>query len=158
MNKDSDNIPILLDKLSCFRYNLSYESQLMDIRHVYILTKVDIYKKHKTYGGANWMKPNKGYNKSVFRSLALVSQIGINMLVSICLTSALGLYLDKKLGTSYIVIILFFVGVLAGAQNAYRMAKQVYTKPKEDSKNQDVEKKDVERSAKGNGVTGNIKK
>ena len=104
------------------------------------------------------MKPNKGYNKSVFRSLALVTQIGINMLVSICLMSALGLYLDKKLGTSYIAIILFFVGVIAGAQNAYRLAKQVYTNPKRDSKSKDVEKKDIERSAKGNGVTGNIKK
>ncbi len=104
------------------------------------------------------MKPNKGYSKNVFRSFVLITQIGINMLVCICLMSALGLYLDHKLGTSYIAILLFFVGVVAGAQNAYRMTKQVYTNPKEDCKDKDVEKKDVEGSAERNEFVRNIKK
>lgn len=66
------------------------------------------------------------YDKSVYRSFALVMQFGINMLVPICMMSALGIFLDRKLGTSYIMVLLFFVGAIAGAQNVYRMAKRVY--------------------------------
>lgn len=66
------------------------------------------------------------YDKSVYRSLALIMQFGINMLVPICMMSALGIFLDQKLGTSYIMVILFFVGAIAGGQNVYRMAKRIY--------------------------------
>ncbi len=104
------------------------------------------------------MKPKKGFDKSVFRSLTLITQIGINMLVAICMMSALGLYLDRKLGTSYIMIILFFVGVIAGAQNAYRLAKRVYTNSEADCDNKDVAEKDIERSADRNELNGNTKK
>lgn len=66
------------------------------------------------------------YDKSVYRSFALVMQFGLNMLVPICMMSALGIYLDQKFGTSYIMVILFFVGAIAGGQNVYRMAKHIY--------------------------------
>lgn len=71
-------------------------------------------------------KPKKGYNKSVYRSLALITQFGINMLVPICMLSALGAFLDRKLDTSYLMILLFFVGAIAGGQNVYRMARRIY--------------------------------
>lgn len=69
------------------------------------------------------------YDKSVYRSFALVMQFGINMLVPICLLSALGIFLDQKFGTSYIMVILFFVGAIAGGQNVFRMAKNIYDEP-----------------------------
>lgn len=69
------------------------------------------------------------YDKSVYRSFALVMQFGLNMLVPICMMSALGVYLDQKFGTSYIMVILFFVGAVAGGQNVYRMAKRIYDGP-----------------------------
>lgn len=72
------------------------------------------------------------YDRSVYRSLALVMQFGINMLVPIGMMSALGIFLDQKFGTSYIMVILFFVGAIAGGQNVYRMAKHVYEEPPED--------------------------
>ena len=58
-------------------------------------------------------------NHNVFRYLTLISQFGINMLVPIFMCSFAGLYLDRKLGTSFIMIILFFVGALAGFRNIY---------------------------------------
>lgn len=61
----------------------------------------------------------------------MIMQFGINMLVPICLMSALGVFLDRKLGTSYIMVILFFVGAAAGAQNVYRMAKRIFDEPDE---------------------------
>lgn len=72
------------------------------------------------------MRRKNSYDKSVFRSLALISQFGINMLVPIGMMTWLGMYLDKRFGTSYLVILLFFVGAVAGGQNVYRMAKKVY--------------------------------
>ncbi|MCM1542245.1 MAG: AtpZ/AtpI family protein [Blautia sp.] len=72
------------------------------------------------------MKRRKGMDNSVVQSLAMVMQFGINMLVPICLMSALGVWLDRKFGTSFWMILLFFAGAAAGGQNVYRMAKQVY--------------------------------
>ena len=80
----------------------------------------------------------KRYDKSVYRSFAMVLQFGINMLVPICMMTALGIFLDEKLGTSFLMIILFIVGAIAGGQNVYRMAKRVYDTPKqEEQKEQD---------------------
>lgn len=66
------------------------------------------------------------YDRSVYRSFVLIMQFGINMLVPICMMSALGIFLDKQFGTSFIMVILFFVGAIAGGQNVYRMAKGIY--------------------------------
>lgn len=78
------------------------------------------------------MKRRKGIDNSVAQALAMVMQFGINMLVPICLMSALGIWLDKKFDTSFWMILLFIVGAVAGGQNVYRMAKQVYGGSKEE--------------------------
>lgn len=77
-------------------------------------------------------KSKRHYDKSVYRSLALVTQFGINMMVPICMMSVLGIYLDKKLDTSFLMVLFFFVGAIAGGQNVYRLAKRIYGVPKED--------------------------
>ena len=79
-------------------------------------------------GGTDKMagRPQKSYDKSVFRSFAMVLQFGINMLVPICMMSALGIYLDRRFGTSYWMVILFFAGAIAGGQNVFRLARRVY--------------------------------
>ncbi len=71
-------------------------------------------------------KSNPEYDKSVYRSLVLITQFGINMLVPICMMSALGIWLDNRYHTSFWTILLFFVGAVAGGQNIYRMAKKIY--------------------------------
>ena len=78
------------------------------------------------------MKNKRKYDKSVFQSLALISQFGINMLVPIGLMLWLGLWLDEKFGTSWLVIPCFFVGAVAGAQNIYKMAKSLISKDKKE--------------------------
>lgn len=72
------------------------------------------------------MGKHQKYDKSVYRSLALIAQFGINMLVPIFLCSFLGIWLDEKLGTSFFMILLFFAGALAGFRNIYIMASGVY--------------------------------
>ncbi len=66
------------------------------------------------------------YDKSVYRSLVLITQFGINMLVPIGMMSALGIWLDRKYHTSFWTILLFCVGAIAGAQSVYRIAKKFY--------------------------------
>lgn len=78
------------------------------------------------------MRKDKPYDKSVYRSLTLILQFGINMLVPIGMMTALGIYLDRRFGTSFWTILLFFVGAIAGGQNIYRMAKRIYDTPAED--------------------------
>ncbi|MCI5741874.1 MAG: AtpZ/AtpI family protein [Lachnospiraceae bacterium] len=66
------------------------------------------------------------YKKSVYQSFVLITQFGINMIVPIFLCTALGVFLDKKLELSFLTIVLFFVGALAGFRNCYIMAKKIY--------------------------------
>lgn len=79
------------------------------------------------------MKRRKGIDNSVAQALAMVMQFGINMLVPICFMSAVGIWLDRKFGTSFWMILLFIVGAVAGGQNVYRMARQVYGGDKKES-------------------------
>lgn len=64
------------------------------------------------------------FDRTVFQTLSLISQFGINMLVPIFLCSFAGIFLDRKLGTNFCMIILFFVGAVAGGYNVYRLAKK----------------------------------
>ena len=68
-------------------------------------------------------------NKKVYQALMMISQFGINMLVPIFICSFAGMFLDRKLGTSYWTIVLFFVGALAGFTNVFRVAKKIYETP-----------------------------
>lgn len=65
-------------------------------------------------------------NRTTFQTLALITQLGLVMIVSIGLPSALGIWLDKKLGTAWITILMFVVGAIAGAQSVYRMIQKIY--------------------------------
>lgn len=61
----------------------------------------------------------------IINSLSMITQFGINMLVPILLCTFIGIFIDKKAGTGYFVIILFFVGALAGFRNVYRLAMKM---------------------------------
>lgn len=74
------------------------------------------------------MKRKRSYDRSVFQALTLISQFGVNMLIPIVLMTFLGVYLDKRFGTSYLVILLFFVGAVAGGRNVYQMSKRFFGK------------------------------
>lgn len=68
------------------------------------------------------------------RMLTLITQFGINMLVPIFLCFFIGYYLDQKLGTSYLMIIFFFIGALAGFRNIYIFARRMTKNNEEDAK------------------------
>lgn len=94
------------------------------------------------------MRKDKPFDKSVYRSLTLVTQFGINMIVSIGMMTALGVFLDQKFETGFWTIILFFVGAIAGAQNVYHMAKKLYSTPSDNSLKETDILDEIERNAK----------
>lgn len=62
------------------------------------------------------------YKKEVFRNLALVTQLGISVMVPVFLCLFIGNWVDKKFEISTILIFLL-LGILAGGRNAYILAK-----------------------------------
>lgn len=58
---------------------------------------------------------------SPYRNIVLISQISINVMVPTFLCLALGIWLDHKFGT-WFTIPLLFLGIAAGARNAYVLA------------------------------------
>ena len=66
------------------------------------------------------------YHKTVYQSLAMITQFGITMLVPIFLCSFLGWYLDEKLQTSWLFVALFFIGALAGFRNIFILSKKIF--------------------------------
>lgn len=67
------------------------------------------------------------YDKSVYRSLTLITQFGINMLVPIFLCTIAGVFIGKKFSVEWVVIPLFLIGALAGFRNVFIMAKKIYS-------------------------------
>lgn len=61
----------------------------------------------------------------VFQALSMLLQFSLHMLVPILLCAFLGMWIDKMAGTGFWVIILFFVGALAGFTNVFRFAMRI---------------------------------
>jgi F0F1-type ATP synthase assembly protein I len=59
------------------------------------------------------------------RLLSMVSQFAFTMLSPMLLCFFGGMWLDKHLGTSFLAVLLFFVGALAGFTGVYRLAKEI---------------------------------
>ncbi|MCI8931873.1 MAG: AtpZ/AtpI family protein [Lachnospiraceae bacterium] len=77
----------------------------------------------------------------------MITQFGINMLVPIFLCSFIGIYIDRKCGTSFWMVLLFFVGALAGFRNVYIFAKKVFSVKSE--KDTDLERERRKRNSQG---------
>ena len=86
------------------------------------------------------MKQRGDDRKKTFQTFSLITQMGLVMMVAIGMTTALGVWLDHKLGTSFITVIMFFLGAAGGCQGVYRIVKQIFKD--EDEKNDKISKKD----------------
>lgn len=75
-------------------------------------------------------------NSSIYRNLSLITQFTLYMLVPIGGLSTGGYFLDKYFHTSWIIIVCFFVGAIAGGQAVYRLAMKIANeKTKEPERN-----------------------
>ena len=78
-----------------------------------------------------------GYKKSVFQSLAMVTQLGLCVLTPILFCVFAGSYIDSRYGTKTLVFLLV-LGTRGGGRGAYMMAKRLI----------DQEEKEKERERK----------
>lgn len=73
-----------------------------------------------------YMRQKGDDKRKTFQTLTLITQLGLIMITAIGMTTALGVWLDHKLGTSFLTVILFFVGAVGGAQGVYRMINRIF--------------------------------
>jgi predicted F0F1-ATPase subunit len=64
------------------------------------------------------------YKKSVYTIFAMISQVGISMIVPILLCTYVGVWLENKFDFPYTVI-LISTGVLAGIRNVIAIVKRM---------------------------------
>lgn len=65
-----------------------------------------------------------GYKKSVFQSLAMVTQLGLCVVTPVLFCVFAGNYIDSRYGTKTLVFLLI-LGTLGGGRGAYVMAKRL---------------------------------
>lgn len=68
------------------------------------------------------------------QTFMLISQIGLVMVVAICMGTACGVWLDRKLGTSFLTVVFFILGCMGGIQGAYGMVHQIFDEDVRDKK------------------------
>ena len=71
------------------------------------------------------------YKKSVFRNLAMVTQLGISVLAPIFLCIFIGYQVDSRYGMKTLVPLLI-LGVLAGAKSAWHLAMKTLEQEKKE--------------------------
>ena len=71
-----------------------------------------------------------GNKNRIARSLMMISQISISMLVPIFLCLFFGIKLNEWLETKFFVPIFLFLGIGAAIRNVYYMTKSFYAKDK----------------------------
>lgn len=79
-----------------------------------------------------------GYKKQVFRSLAMVTQLGISVMTPIFLCIFAGCWVDNHFGTKTTLVFLL-LGVLAGGRCGYHMAKITFLAGEKDDKKEKEE-------------------
>ncbi|MBR5336834.1 MAG: AtpZ/AtpI family protein [Lachnospiraceae bacterium] len=83
-------------------------------------------------------------NKDVQKTLVLVTQFGISMIVPIVLCMFLGMFVADKLSAPIITVPFFILGALAGFRNVYILARSVYKDDKK-KKEQDSDEEREQR-------------
>lgn len=72
------------------------------------------------------------YKKSVYTTFAMISQVGISMVVPILLCTYAGVWLEEKFSFPFTVIMIV-LGVLAGVRNVIAMVYKMKKAAEEDA-------------------------
>lgn len=72
------------------------------------------------------------YKKSVYTTFAMISQVGLSMVVPILLCTYAGVWLEERYDFPYTVIMIV-VGVLAGVRNVITIVKRMQQIAEEES-------------------------
>lgn len=72
------------------------------------------------------------HGNKVGKAFTMFFQISISMIVPMIMCGAGGYYLDKKLNTSFLFILLLILGIFAAFRNVYLLTKSFYQKDMEE--------------------------
>lgn len=65
-------------------------------------------------------------NNDIYKSLAYLTQVGFNIFTPILLMTLLGVWIDKKLGTGHMALMIcILLGVGAGILNILKLGKKL---------------------------------
>lgn len=71
---------------------------------------------------------NKGFN-NIFEAFAFIPQMALSFAIPIFLGVLAGNWLDERLGTGFIfLILLFLLGIAGGALGAYHLYQSIFMK------------------------------
>lgn len=74
---------------------------------------------------------NNKNNKSPLKNLALITQVGLSIITPIILGVYLGIYVDRKVGTTGVFTIIFMlIGTGAGFLNIFKLSGESKNKRK----------------------------
>lgn len=79
-------------------------------------------------------------SKDVQKTLVLITQFGISMIVPIVLCMFLGMFVADKLSAPIITVPFFILGALAGFRNVWILARSVYKDDKKKEHKDDEER------------------
>ncbi|MCH7806179.1 MAG: AtpZ/AtpI family protein [Proteobacteria bacterium] len=66
------------------------------------------------------------YKQKGDRDVSKAYRIGLELVLAVMVGGAIGWYLDKRLGTTpWLFVIFFFLGVAAGFRNVYKAAQKI---------------------------------
>lgn len=61
------------------------------------------------------------FRKSVFRNLAMISQVGISVMTPIFLCAYIGYQIDQMMGTRWVILPMLILGVLSGGRCGWQL-------------------------------------
>ena len=97
------------------------------------------------------------HQKSVFRSLAMVTQLGLSVMTPVFLCVFAGYYIDTHYGTR-LILPLLVLGVLSGGRCGYVMAKNTFHVNEKQEAAEDAERRpryqEVSRPKTASRITG----
>lgn len=82
---------------------------------------------------------NNKLRKDVYTNFALLTQLGISMMVPIFLLLALGIFLENRFGI-FATIPCLILGILAGCRNTYYLAVKANRQSEKEKENKEDEK------------------
>ncbi len=77
------------------------------------------------------------------------------MLVPIGGLSVGGYFLDRHFGTSWIIIVCFFIGAIAGGQSVYRLAMKIANEKTPEKEHHVINRRSAKETDNGTGEGGN---
>jgi F0F1-type ATP synthase assembly protein I len=75
-------------------------------------------------GDQGMIDKDKDKEKSIPRQIFEASTVGIYLVVATVVGGAMGFGLDYLLGTSYLKFVFFFLGIIAGFREVFRVARK----------------------------------